>query len=79
MIFADDGEWAAHLCVFVRGGLEQGERIHYFADATDPERVVRALTDAGIDAVAAVRRGRLFRLDGRANVSRRYRLRSRTR
>ncbi|WP_245877313.1 MEDS domain-containing protein [Streptomyces glaucescens] len=59
MIFADDGEWAAHLCVFVRGGLEQGERIHYFADATDPERVVRALTDAGIDAVAAVRRGQL--------------------
>lgn len=59
VVFADDQEWAGHLCAFVRGGLEQGEEIKYFADTTDPERVLRALTEAGIDAVAAVRRGQL--------------------
>lgn len=59
VVFADDQEWAGHLCAFVRGGLQQGEEIKYFADTTNPERVLRALTDAGIDAMAAVRRGQL--------------------
>ncbi|MET9800851.1 MEDS domain-containing protein [Streptomyces sp. NPDC006368] len=59
MVFSDDREWAGHLRALVRGGLERGEQVQYFADATDPERVLRTLTDAGIDAVAAVSRGQL--------------------
>jgi hypothetical protein len=45
VVFADDQEWADHLCDFVRSGLEQGE--------------LRTLIDAGIDAEAAARRGQL--------------------
>jgi ABC-type transporter Mla MlaB component len=59
VVFADDREWAGHLCAFVRGGLKQGEQVQYFADTTDPERVLCTLTEAGIDAKAAVRRGQL--------------------
>lgn len=59
VVFADDQEWADHLCDFVRSGLEQGEQISYFADRTDPDRVLRTLIDAGIDAEAAARRGQL--------------------
>lgn len=59
VVFADDREWAGHLCAFVRGGLGQGEQVQYFADTTDPERVLRTLTEAGIDAEAAVGRGQL--------------------
>jgi ABC-type transporter Mla MlaB component len=59
VVFSDDREWADHLCVFVRDGLERDEQVLYFADTTDPGRVLRTLTDAGIDAAAAVRRGQL--------------------
>ncbi|MER6703152.1 MEDS domain-containing protein [Streptomyces fumanus] len=59
VVFADDQEWAAHLCAFVRDGLARDEEIKYFADTTDPGRVLRTLGDAGIDAVAAERRGQL--------------------
>ncbi|WP_344609430.1 MEDS domain-containing protein [Streptomyces glaucus] len=59
VVFSDDREWAGHLCAFVRGGLERDEQVQYFADTTDPGRVLRTLTDAGIDAAAAVTRGQL--------------------
>lgn len=59
VVFSDDQEWAEHLRVFVRDGLERDEQVLYFADTTDPGRVLRTLTDAGIDAAAAVRRGQL--------------------
>lgn len=58
-VFSDDRTWAQHLCAFVRGGLERDERVMYFADTTDPGRVLRTLTDAGIDTAAAVTRGQL--------------------
>jgi ABC-type transporter Mla MlaB component len=59
VVYSDDRAWARHLCAFVRDGLERGERVEYFADATDPGRVLRALSDAGIDAASAVARGQL--------------------
>jgi ABC-type transporter Mla MlaB component len=59
VVFSDDREWAEHLCAFVRGGLDQGEQVQYFADVTDPEKVLRTLVDAGIDAVAAQATGQL--------------------
>ncbi|MFF9690337.1 MEDS domain-containing protein [Streptomyces sp. NPDC014623] len=59
MVFSDDRQWAEHLGAFVRRGLEKGEQVLYFADTTAPERVLRALTDAGIDAEGAVTRGQL--------------------
>ncbi|MFE8978723.1 MEDS domain-containing protein [Streptomyces cyaneofuscatus] len=59
MVFSDDRQWAAHVTGFVRGGLENGEQVQYFADTTAPERVLRALTDAGIDAAGAVKSGQL--------------------
>ncbi|HWU06630.1 MAG TPA: MEDS domain-containing protein [Streptomyces sp.] len=59
VVFSDDRQWAEHLAVFVRAGLGKGERILYFADTTAPGRVLRALTDAGIDAEGAVARGQL--------------------
>ncbi|MFD3651975.1 MEDS domain-containing protein [Streptomyces sp. NPDC058620] len=59
VVFSDDRQWAEHLGAFVRGGLENGEQVQYFADTTAPERVLRALTDAGIDAAGAVTRGQL--------------------
>ncbi|MFC8593911.1 MEDS domain-containing protein [Streptomyces atroolivaceus] len=59
VVFSDDRQWAEHLGVFVRSGLERGEQIQYFADTTAPERVLRALTEAGIDAAGAVTRGQL--------------------
>jgi ABC-type transporter Mla MlaB component len=59
VVFSDDREWADHLCDFVRTGLELGEQVQYLADGTEPERVLRTLTDRGIDASAAVARGQL--------------------
>ncbi len=59
VVFSDDRQWTEHLVAFVRGGLENGEQVKYVVDATAPERVMRALTDAGIDAVDAVTRGQL--------------------
>ncbi|WP_229923500.1 MEDS domain-containing protein [Streptomyces candidus] len=59
VVYSDDRQWAAHLCAFVRGGLERNEQMQYFADATDPEQVLHALADDGIDAAEAVRRGQL--------------------
>lgn len=59
VVFSDDRQWAEHLAAVVRGGLEKGEQVQYFADTTAPERVLRALTDAGIDAAGAVSRGQL--------------------
>ncbi|MFI8191919.1 MEDS domain-containing protein [Streptomyces sp. NPDC085946] len=58
-VFASDAEWADHLVAFVRTGLERDEQVQYFADATHPGHVMRALTDHGIDAASAVRRGQL--------------------
>ena len=59
VVFSDDQQWAEHLGAFVRDGLAKGERVHYFADTTDPERVLRALADAGIDGAGAAARGQL--------------------
>ncbi|MEU1123903.1 MEDS domain-containing protein [Streptomyces sp. NPDC005899] len=59
VVFSDDRQWAGHLAAFVRSGLARGRRVQYFADTTDPERVLAALTDAGIDAAGAVARGQL--------------------
>jgi ABC-type transporter Mla MlaB component len=59
VVYSDDRQWATHLCAFVRGGLEQNEQMQYFADTTDPGQVMHTLTDAGIDAAEAVRRGQL--------------------
>ncbi|MFD3721956.1 MEDS domain-containing protein [Streptomyces sp. NPDC058674] len=59
VVFSDDRQWAEHLSAVVRGGLEKGEQVQYFADTTAPERVLRALTDRGIDAAGAVTRGQL--------------------
>ncbi|MFV2118373.1 MEDS domain-containing protein [Streptomyces sp. Act-28] len=59
VVFSDDRQWAEHLCGFVRTGLDRGEQVRYFADTTAPERVLRTLADAGIDAAAAVTRGQL--------------------
>ncbi|WP_299538773.1 MEDS domain-containing protein [uncultured Streptomyces sp.] len=59
VVFSDDRQWAGHLVAFVRGGLEKGERVRYFAGTTAPEQVLRALTGAGVDAAGAVTRGQL--------------------
>ncbi|MEG8277305.1 MEDS domain-containing protein [Streptomyces sp. AHA2] len=58
--YSSDDEWAGHLVAFVRAGLDGGEQVQYFADATDPDRVTRTLTEHGIDAAGAVRRGQLL-------------------
>ncbi|MGW5603817.1 MEDS domain-containing protein [Streptomyces rochei] len=57
--YSSDGEWACHLLAFVRAGLAHHEQVQYFADSTDPGRVVRTLTERGVDAASAVRRGQL--------------------
>lgn len=59
VVFSDDRQWAEQLGAFVRDGLESGEQVKYLADTTTPERVLRALADAGIDAAGAVARGQL--------------------
>ncbi|MEU0336731.1 MEDS domain-containing protein [Streptomyces sp. NPDC006193] len=59
VVFSTDAEWADHLVAFVRAGFDRGEQVQYFADATDPGLVTRTLTDRGVDAALAVRRGRL--------------------
>ncbi|WP_307128808.1 MEDS domain-containing protein [Streptomyces sp. B1I3] len=59
VVFSDDRQWAGHLGAFVRSGLAKGQQVQYFADTTPPERVLRALTDAGIDAAGAVTSGQL--------------------
>lgn len=59
VVFSDDRQWARYLCGFVRSGLDRGEQVQYLADTTAPERVLRTLADAGIDAAAAVARGQL--------------------
>lgn len=58
--YSSDDEWAGHLVAFVRAGLDGGEQVQYFADATDPDHVTRTLTEYGIDAAGAVRRGQLL-------------------
>ncbi|MEU2225918.1 MEDS domain-containing protein [Streptomyces sp. NPDC018347] len=57
--YSSDDEWAGRLVAFVRTGLDGGEQVRYFADVTDPGLVVRTLTERGVDAGAAVRRGQL--------------------
>ncbi|MEV5355113.1 MEDS domain-containing protein [Streptomyces sp. NPDC052693] len=59
VVFSTDAEWADHMVGFVRTGLRRDEQVQYFADTTDPGLVMRTLTDRGIDADSAVRRGRL--------------------
>ncbi|TFE48605.1 hypothetical protein E3E14_17835 [Streptomyces sp. ICN441] len=58
--YSSDDEWAGHLLAFVRAGLERDEQVQYFADVTDPGVVTRTLTERGVDAVSAVRRGQLM-------------------
>ncbi|MEV5428027.1 MEDS domain-containing protein [Streptomyces sp. NPDC052701] len=60
VVFSTDQEWAGHLVAFVRAGLEQGEQVQYFADTTDPDRVLRTLDDGDVDTASAVRRGQLI-------------------
>jgi ABC-type transporter Mla MlaB component len=57
--FSTDGEWADRLAGLVRDGLDRGEQVQYLADTTAPEHVLRTLTDRGVDAASAVRRGQL--------------------
>lgn len=59
VVYSNDRQWAEHLCAFVREGLDRDEQVQYFADTTSPDRVLRTLTDAGIDAEGAVQRGQL--------------------
>jgi ABC-type transporter Mla MlaB component len=59
VVYADDREWAGHLVPFVRTGLERGEQVRYFADTTDPDRVMGTLASAGVDAAGAAAEGRL--------------------
>ncbi|MFH9011007.1 MEDS domain-containing protein [Streptomyces sp. NPDC017943] len=58
--YSSDDEWAGHLVTFVRAGLDRGEQVQYFADATDPDRVTHVLTEHGVDAAGALRRGQLL-------------------
>ncbi|MFD3512861.1 MEDS domain-containing protein [Streptomyces sp. NPDC058657] len=69
IVYSDDHQWAGHLRAFVREGLERDEAMLYFADATDPARVLRTLTDAGIDAQGAVRRGQLSLPEARTHLA----------
>ncbi|MFE6199354.1 MEDS domain-containing protein [Streptomyces sp. NPDC057838] len=57
--YSSDDEWACRLLAFVEAGLARDEQVRYFADATDPGRVMRTLTERGVDAASAVRRGQL--------------------
>ncbi|MFB8755430.1 MEDS domain-containing protein [Streptomyces nigra] len=57
--YSTDDEWAAHLVPFVRAGFDRGERVQYFADATDPRLVIHTLAERGVDADSAIRRGQL--------------------
>ncbi|MFE6412490.1 MEDS domain-containing protein [Streptomyces sp. NPDC057837] len=57
--YSSDDEWACHLLAFVEAGLVRDEQVQYFADSTDPARVLRTLTERGVDAASAVRRGQL--------------------
>ncbi|MEU3364090.1 MEDS domain-containing protein [Streptomyces pseudogriseolus] len=57
--YSSDDEWACHLLAFVRAGFARDEQVQYFADSTDPGRVTRTLTERGVDAASAVRRGQL--------------------
>lgn len=59
VVFSTDAEWADHVVAFVRTGLLRHEQVQYFADTTDPGLVMRTLTDRGVDADSAVRRGQL--------------------
>ncbi|MFF8828603.1 MEDS domain-containing protein [Streptomyces sp. NPDC015131] len=59
VVFSDDREWAEQLCTFVRAGLDRGEQVQYFADATEPARVLAALSDGGVDVPGALSRGQL--------------------
>ncbi|MDO0924728.1 MEDS domain-containing protein [Streptomyces sp. TG1A-8] len=59
VVYSTDAEWSGRLVSFVRTGLDRGEQVRYFADATDPGRVMRTLTDHGVDAARAARCGRL--------------------
>ncbi|NYV78111.1 MEDS domain-containing protein, partial [Streptomyces sp. UH6] len=59
VVYSDDREWAGHLVPFVRAGLERGEQVQYFADTTDPDRVMGALASAGLDPARAAAEGRL--------------------
>ncbi|MFD8150713.1 MEDS domain-containing protein [Streptomyces sp. NPDC059720] len=58
--YSSDDEWTGHLAAFVRAGLDRGEQVQYFADATDPGRVTHVLTEQGVDAAGALRRGQLL-------------------
>ncbi|GAA2408334.1 hypothetical protein GCM10010420_40770 [Streptomyces glaucosporus] len=57
--YSGEDEWARSAAVFVRNGLAGGRRVVYFADTAAPETVVERLGRAGVDAAAAVDRGRL--------------------
>ncbi len=57
--YSSDAEWAEHLVAVVRAGLDGGEQVRYFADATDPGLVTCTLTKRGIDAASAVGHGQL--------------------
>ncbi|MDH6227223.1 MEDS domain-containing protein [Streptomyces sp. MJP52] len=59
VVYSDDREWAGRLVPFVRAGLERGEQVQYFADTTDPDRVMGTLASAGVDAGRAAAEGRL--------------------
>ncbi|MEU6486427.1 MEDS domain-containing protein [Streptomyces sp. NPDC046887] len=57
--YSDDRTWADLAFGFLAPALERGERLYYFADATDPDAVLAALAARGMDVEAARARGRL--------------------
>ncbi|PRH77297.1 hypothetical protein C6N75_20980 [Streptomyces solincola] len=57
--YSDDRTWASLVSGFLAPALERGERLYYFADATDPDAVLSALADQGMDVRRARAQGRL--------------------
>ncbi|WP_256104847.1 MEDS domain-containing protein [Streptomyces sp. ODS05-4] len=57
--YSDDRTWASLVSGFLAPALERGERLYYFADATDPDAVLSALADQGMDVRKARAQGRL--------------------
>jgi len=59
LLFRTREEEFAAVVPFLRQGLERGERCVYIVDENTADEVLRALTDDGVDAAAAVESGAL--------------------
>ena len=60
LIYSTREEAFAVVVPFLRSGLERGERCVYIVDENTADEVLRALTDDGVDAAAAVASGALI-------------------